>query len=363
MWPIRSGFAVVVAAAILLTLAYTCDGFYLLQQSLGYFRTVVLARDIETLRAEGNLDASTEALFDRVEEIRRFAYGELGLERSKNFTRYSKVQRDYLLMVVSVVAEDRLQRATWSYPVVGELFYRGFYDSSRAFDVATHFASQNYDVLIREVDAFSSLGYFPDPLYSFMSDYSDYRLANLIIHEEMHATLWLDGQNAYNEEIATFVGDEGAAQFIREKYGAGSEEYRAIADGRADRRTYRRLMSRLYEELSAAYDALDSREKRLEAKERIFEDFRDRLREDYDQLFRTDRYRGAADRPLDNARVDASYKYGGDLSLYYELYRELDNDLSAVVQVMKESAIQPEMPREYIRERLENERRPAGHDT
>ncbi|MFP4067545.1 MAG: aminopeptidase [Spirochaetaceae bacterium] len=360
---IHPGLVVLPAAAILLIFFLAFDGPYLLQQSVGYFRTVVLARDIEKLRAKGDLDESTEDLFDRVEEIREFAYEELGLERSENFTRYSEVERDYLLMVVSVVADDRLQRAGWSYPVVGELFYRGFYNSARAFDVASRFASQNYDVLIREVDAFSSLGYFPDPLYSFMSEYSDYRLANLIIHEEMHATLWLKGQNAYNEEIATFVGDEGAARFIREKYGADSEEYDAIADGRADRRMYRRLMQELYEELSMAYDALETREERLQAKEEIFEDFRDRLREDYDKMFRTDRYRGAAERPLDNARVDASYKYGGDLSLYYDLYRELDNDLSTVVKVMKESALQPEAPRDYIRERLEQERSPGSHDT
>ncbi|MGM0674289.1 MAG: aminopeptidase [Spirochaetota bacterium] len=355
MRPYRSSVTVILAALILAGAFYALDGGYLVRQGIGYFHTVILARDFDTLRAQEDLDKPTEHLLERVEEIRRFAHEELGLRKTENFTRYSEVNRDYLVTVVSVVRDDRMQRGTWNYPVVGELFYRGYYNSSQAQRVAARLEAQNYDVLIREVDAFSSLGYFPDPVYSFMSDYSDYRLANLIIHEEMHSTLWLEGQNAFNEEIATFVGDEGAAEFVRQKHGVESPEYQSIAKGSADRKTYRRLMTELHEKLSAAYQRLETRAERLEAKERIFEEFQDRIAANYDTLFRTDRYRGITNLPPDNARVDASYKYGGDLSLYYELYEEVDRDLSEVIDMLRNSGARPDAPRDALRSLLEED--------
>ncbi len=351
----RVGVAAGIVPAILVVFGiyFGLDGQYFVHQGIGYVRTVVFAEEISALRASGELDEETERLFDRVAEIRRFAYEELGLAQSDNFTRYTELERDYLLSVISKVHDDRMQRVSWSYPVVGDLFYRGFFDPAQARTVATGLRAQGYDVLVRRVDAFSSLGYFPDPVYSFMADYSDCRLANLIIHEEMHSTVWLDGQNVYNEEIATFVGDEGAAQFVREKHGPDSKEYRAIADGRADRRTYRRWMSELHARLSNAYRQLETRRQRLLAKENILAESQETLRRNYDSMFRTVRYRGAAERPLHNARVDAGYKYGGDLSLYYDLYELLDQDLAAVVELIRQSEMYPGAPRAFIRSFVE----------
>ncbi len=352
---------VITVAPLLLMLAFLAgtyvavDGSYIVRQAVGFYRTVVLARDIDAVRAEEDLDPETEEFFDRVEEIRRFAVEELGLESSGNFTRYSKVEGDHLATVVQVVRDDRMHRGTWNYPVVGDLFYRGYYNTAEAVSTARRLRSQGYDVLVRQVDAFSSLGYFSDPVYSFMKEYDDYRLANLIIHEEMHATVWLDGKNAYNEEIATFVGDEGAALFVREKYGADSEEYQAVAQGRADRRTYRAWLDEVYYALTDAYRTLETREERLEAKEAIFGEARDHLKDNYDEMFQTDRYRGVAEQPLNNARVDAGYQYGGDLSLYYDLYEELGSDLPKMVELIRRTELHPRAPREFLAAQVEEE--------
>ncbi len=335
---------------------FAVDGPYILRQALGFYRTVVLARDIDTLRERKDLDRETEELFDRVEEIRRFAVEELGLEPSGNFTRYTEVERDHLATVVSVARDDRMHRGTWSYPVVGDLFYRGYYNTAHAVSTARELRARGHDVLIRQVDAFSSLGYFSDPVYSFMKDYDDYRLANLIIHEEVHANVWIDGKNAYNEEIATFVGDEGAALFVREKYGAESEEYEAVAQGREDRRTYRAWLDQVYYALTDAYRILETREERLNAKERIFAEAREKLKDNYDDMFETDRYRGAAEQPLNNARVDAGYHYGGDLSLYYGLYDELGYDLPKMVELIRRTRLRPDAPREFLVAQVEKER-------
>ncbi len=357
---LRSPVMIAPALLLLIGLASAIDAWYLLEQYVGFYNTVVAAEDIDRIRARGDLEPATEQLFDRVHEIREFAYEELGLRRSTNFTRYTELDRNHLVSVVSAVESDSLRRHMWNYPVLGPLFYRGFYDEDRARREAERLEARGYDVHIRRVNAFSSLGYFSDPVYSFMADYDDYRLANLIIHEEMHANTWITGQNVYNEEIATFLGDEGAAQFIAHKYGRDSEEYRAIAAGRADREAYREWIRGVYAELGEAYRTLRTRDERLEAKEHIFAEARARLRERYDKLFVTERYRHLAEAPLNNAVIDAGYSYAGDLSLYYDLYEELGGDLAAAVRIFRESAAHPNAPKTFVAAALDGIRLAAG---
>lgn len=321
---------------------------YLFDQGAGFYHTVYLAHDIEKLRASGTIDEPTERLFDRVDDIRSFAFSELGLQRSENFTRYTPLDRNHLVSVVHAVRDDRMRRHTWYYPLFGHMFYRGYWNEEHAEAEARRLEGEGYDAIVRPVHAFSSLGYFRDPVYSFMRNYDDYRLANLIIHEEMHANVWINGQNVYNEEIATFVGDEGAALYIAHKFGTDSDEYRRIADGRADREQYREWIRGVYRELTDAYTNLRSREERLAAKEKIFADAQALLAENYDAMFTTDRYRSVAERPLNNAVIDLSYSYAGDLTLYYDLYEQVGGDLSAVIDIMRSSRRFPDSPHSYI---------------
>lgn len=344
-------------AVLILLVAYRAvEGPWLFSQWFGFFRTVVLSRDIEQMRRRGRLDEQTEALFLLSEEIRAFAHTRLGLSPSRNFTRFTNIDQSYLVNVVSAVRDDALVRRSWDYPILGRMFYRGFYDETMANAEAERLRGEGYDVLVRRVSAFSSLGYFVDPLYSFMADYSEYRLANLLIHEEMHATVWVTGQNRYNEEIATFVGDEGARIYIREKYGADSPEYRGIYDEQADREAFREWVRALYRELADAYEMLDSREDRLAAKESIFELAQADFAQRYEELFVTDRYRSLTSRKLDNAYIDANYKYSGDLSLYYRLYEHYDFDLAAVIDTIRATEHYSGNPRRFLETVMEFER-------
>lgn len=353
MKPLRTPVVMLPSLLIAAILAYSPIGSYLIEQGVHFYDTVILATPIEEMRERKDLDKSTRKLFDRVEEIRRFAYNELGLEPSSNFTHYTELDRDHLVSVVSAVREDSMQRHIWYYPLFGGMFYRGFYDPADAQEEARRLERKGYDTLVREVNAFSSLGYFPDPVYSFMADYSDYRLASLIIHEEMHANLWIENQNSYNEEIATFVADEGAARFIAHKYGEDSEEYQQIARRKADRESFRQWNRELYRDLSSAYRSLRTREERLEAKERIFASARESISENYDHMFLSDGYRHLADRPMNNAVVDASYSYAGDLSLYYALFEQFDYNLAGVIELIRESGEAPQAPRTYLSTTLE----------
>ncbi|MFP4375225.1 MAG: aminopeptidase [Spirochaetaceae bacterium] len=336
------------SVSILIGAFFVFDGAYLVRQGLGYLAMQARARDIEDLRRDGRVDIETLAFFERLIDIRTFAAAELGLTVDNSFSRYVATDRAYLVDVVSAVREDSFERHTWQYPVLGRLFYRGFYDSRSADREAAKLRRAGFDVYVRPVRAFSSLGVFSDPAYSFMRGYSEYELANLILHEQMHATVWAEGQNEFNEEIATFVGEVGAERYIAEKYGVDSEEYRSIARFRADRDTFREVIRSLHADLQAAYDSLASRDARIAAKWDIFGDAQAEFAEKYDELFFTDRYRGFAEATLNNAYVDSYMKYTGELSLYYRFLEQHDGDLRTVIEVLKAVASAPGDAREYV---------------
>ena len=336
-------------AVLILTASFLLfDGAYLVRQGLGYLAMQARARDIENLRREGRVDVETLEFFDRLTDIRTFAAQGLGLTVGNSFSRYVATDRTHLVDVVSAVRDDSFERYMWQYPVLGRLFYRGFYDPAAADREALRLRKAGFDVLVRPVRAFSSLGFFSDPAYSFMRGYSDYELANLILHEQMHATVWADGQNEFNEEIATFVGEVGAEIYVAQKYGTDSEEYRSIHRLRADREAFREVIRSVHADLQSAYDSLASRDARLAAKRDIFRDAQARFAERYDELFLTDRYRGFAEAPPNNAYIDSYMKYTGDIDLYHRLLDHQGGDVRTVIELLRVAASAPGDAQEYV---------------
>jgi predicted aminopeptidase len=338
------------AVFFLICAAWLYDLPYILVQGSSFLEILGTARKTDTLRHIE--DSGTAAFFDEVEEIRRFATEELGLQRSRNFTRYVETEQDYLAYVVSGVREDRFERKYWRYPVVGPLFYKGFFDRNSAAEEAARLSKQGYDTIIRTVDAFSTLGYFRDPLYSFMQRYTRHRLASLIIHEEVHATVFLRGRNMFNEEIATFIGEEGGLLYLQRRYGKDSGEYRSAVHARRDRTVFMESVRQLHAELNALYTESDSlpRVEILKHKARIIREFQERYRHSYDTRFTTDTYRFLGEIEINNAYLDLFVSYGGDLSLYRSLLDHLGGNLPALVALIRRSPEHRDNPRGYLEE-------------
>ncbi|MDR3341903.1 MAG: aminopeptidase, partial [Treponema sp.] len=211
---------VLAMVAILLGCLTVFSGCYTLKQGvtmLGYLNRAVPLESLLTASPEEPVDASGEEgssdaaldkrrFVEQVLDIRRFAITALGLRESANYTRYVALDRDYLAAVVSAAAQDSFSRYEWWFPVVGKVPYKGFFDPKDARKEAEKLKKKDLDVWIRGVDAFSTLGWFSDPLYSYMRHYPVHQLADLIIHEQLHATVYLKGQSQFDEELAEFVG-------------------------------------------------------------------------------------------------------------------------------------------------------------
>jgi predicted aminopeptidase len=299
---------------------------------LGYLGRAIPLEELE--KTDGG--AGENARFaERVRDIRRFAMEELGLKESANYTKYVELDRDYLAAVVSAAARDSFTRYEWWFPVVGKVPYKGFFKLEDARRERERLQKKDLDVWVRGVDAFSTLGWFKDPLYSYMRDYSDYQLANLLIHELLHATVYLKGQSQFNEELAEFVGTEGARLYIEKKYGRESPEYLAVFDSEADSRAYIAYLQGLIAELEELYRSPAPREEKLARKAEIISRSQERFRRDYDTLFRGGNYQSFAELPVNNAYLELYRLYYEGSGFYRELYEKSGSSLVRFIAAAK----------------------------
>ncbi|MCL2067693.1 MAG: aminopeptidase [Treponema sp.] len=325
-------FPVIAAAVLLSVVCAICSGCYTIKQGttmLGYLNRAV---PLERLSLE---DAAMGEFVELVYDIRRFAADELGLKLSKNYTRYVQLDRDYLAAVVSASAKDSFTRYQWRFPVVGAMPYKGFFNIEDAGKERAKLEKKELDVWIRGVDAFSTLGWFKDPLYSYMLDYSPYHLANLIIHEQLHATVFIKGKVQFNEELAEFTGSEGARLYIESRFGVDSDEYREISISEADKNAFVDFIRALIAELEAVYSGVMSREEKLLEKERIILAAQSRFDLEYENRFTTDNYRGFSTIPVNNAYLQLYRLYYADDDFFEDLYERSGRDLPALIAAAK----------------------------
>ena len=308
---------------------------------LGYLGRAVPLEDI----AKNEESSEEDRLFvQRVEDIRRFAIEELGLKESKNYTRYVELDRDYLAAIVSASARDSFTRYEWWFPVAGRVPYKGFFNAGDARKERRKLEKKDLDVWIRGVDAFSTLGWFRDPLYSYMKEYSELSLAELIIHELLHATIYLKNHSQFNEELAEFVGSEGARLYIEKakskalnrdcpdgEDSAGKE----AEEARADSETFRSFIRSLIEELDGVYKSEITREEKLRLKEEIIKEAKQRFNENYNAMFKTDNYQNFAEVPINNAYLELFRLYYEEDRYYKELYEKTGRNLPAFIAAAK----------------------------
>ena len=284
----------------------------------------------------------------RVEDIRRFAMDELGLRESKNYTRYVELDRDYLAAVVSACAADSFTRHEWWFPVIGRVPYKGFFNIEDARKERAKLEKKGLDVWIRSVDAFSTLGWFKDPLYSYMKNYAERDLAELIIHELLHATVFIKNHVQFNEELAQFVGMEGARLYMEKVRGRPVEDSETVganapenaeagdsADVREDRAVYHAFIHGLIAELDEAYKSDISGKEKLARKAEIINGARARFEENYDGLFKTDNYRNFSSLPVNNAYLELFRLYNEEDSFFKDLYEKSGNDLPKFIAAAK----------------------------
>lgn len=199
-------------------------------QARGQLNILANTKPVDEVLADSTYPDSLKQKIRLIQTIKQFAVDSLGLEPSKNYTTFYDQQGKPILWVVTASERYRLLGRQWKFPVIGTFSYKGFFEKDRADSLVTDLNRQGLDTRISEVSAWSTLGFFRDPILSSMLDRPEGSLAELIIHELTHGTLFIKDNLEYNENLADFVGEYGALRFLRAKYGSTSEPYNDYLD-------------------------------------------------------------------------------------------------------------------------------------
>jgi predicted aminopeptidase len=303
---------------------------------------------ISAILTDPSTPAPLRAKLEVVEAARRFAHDSLGLNTGQSFTSYSHVEHDTLVLVLSAAYRDRLVPYTWWFPIVGRVPYKGFFDFSAGRRAAADLESRGFDVYLRPSSAFSTLGFFNDPLLNTTLAADSLELANTVIHEVTHNTYYAPGSVPFNESFASFVGARGAAALFRTR---GDSAAAARVDARwQDDKLLGSFWARLSHTLDSAFkahpgDAAQYRGARLAVRDSIYARARATLVDSIAPRLTTISPLYAQRVKLDNAALLARRVYGSGLDSFDELWARNGYDLRAtIVEIISVAKRNPKDP-------------------
>lgn len=321
------------AATMALLLIVSDDARYIARAGVEEGRLLLRRRSLDKLVADSATTPPLRERFALVLAARAFAADSLKLAVGKTYTTYVDVGRDTLLLVLSASRRDKLHEVTWRYPIVGVVPYKGFFSATRARNEAQQLDAQGLDVFLRPSGAFSTLGYFSDPLFSTAMSRDTMELVATVIHELAHNTLYLKSQTPFNESFASFVGYRGAEAFFRSRHDT-LDARRAAARWR-DERTLDVFYAELARRLDSAYAEPLSSERLAQVRTTLFGWARDQLRGPVGQSLETYDWRWFAQAPLNNAVIIAERLYRMDLNLFDEIYLQNNADISETIRAIQ----------------------------
>ena len=318
---------------------------YLYQLGKGQVALLWRAKPIDAVLQGDALSPDQRAKLELVQAIREFAQREIGLNPSQNYTAYVDIGRGPVSWSLVVCPTDRLEPLEWWYPIVGTVPYRGYFDRATAEKARDEYIAEGYDTYLRPVGAYSTLGWFSDPVVSPMLRYSEGDLADLIIHELTHATVWVKGDVAFNEGLASFVGEAGALMWLQR--GDDAQAVQQMSDERADRVVFRKFMRDIAARLQSLYRSNAPDKSTL--RQRIFDD----ARTEFHALpLKTDLYGRFPSWELNNARMALYRVYRERADLFARVHRACQSDLKATVKILRECA-DAEDPSAWLEEWLQ----------
>jgi len=348
----RTTGAIVVLLAIVLGL--TPMGCYISRAAVEEARILSrrqpIARVVADSSATSKTDAATRAKLGLVVAARTFAVDSLGLKAGKSFTAYSRLDRDTLVLVLSAAYRDRLERKTWWFPVVGRFPYKGFFDFDEAKKTAVKMRADGFDVTVGASSAFSTLGWFNDPLVSTTVAMDSISLANTIIHELLHNTYFAKGRVPFNESFASFVGGRGAEHFFRAR--GDSASLRRAQDDWQDDLLLGAFWARLSHEIDSVFSALptDAKAARIAARDSVYAHGRQRLVDSVGPQLKG--YpKGWAERvALNNAVLLSRRVYAEGLDRFDSVYVAGGRDLRKAIERIIARESERESKREKVRD-------------
>jgi predicted aminopeptidase len=244
-----------------------CSDFAFYWQGIaGQYDLVARAKPIEDVAAS-TTDVALRDRLQRAQAIRVFASRELALPDNASYTRYADLGRPYVVWNVVAAPELSLTPRQWCFPVAGCVAYRGYFVEDDARAEGARLAAEGFDVHLSGVPAYSTLGYFDDPVLSTFIRYREAELARLMFHELAHQVVYVKDDTAFNESFAVAVEEEGLARWLAAQRGRADAAQLSADVARAQRvrSEFRTMVRTTRDRLSALYaGAASDAEKRAD---------------------------------------------------------------------------------------------------
>ena len=312
---------------------------YGLSQAKGQLKVVMDSREVEEVLKDEAVADSIKSKLRLVKEIKLFAYDHLSFEQTDNYETYYDQQGRPSLWVVTGAKPFAMEPKEWHFPFLGSVPYKGFFVLRKAEEEERELERDNWDTNLRVAGGWSTLGWFRDPVLSNMLNQSVGELANTIIHELTHGNLFVKDSVEFNENLASFFGDQGARNFLEYKYGPGAVEATSYDLSQKDRQKFTdhilrgaELLDRLYQ--SQSQNMADNL--RYSPKTSLINEII--ASADTLDLYQKERYlQYLADSKVNNAFFMSYLRYRSDLSVFEEqLEAEFAGDLKKYFMYLKQ---------------------------
>lgn len=289
---------------------YSLNGCYLYRQGKGHLSILFNAIPLEEA-IQKETDPKRKALLSEIPKIKSFAEKVLLLDKSDNYQEYSNTRKNGVTYVVTASPKEKLIPHTWWFPIVGDVPYKGFFDKQDAFDEAKELEQEGYDTWIFSAKTYSTLGWFDDPVTTSMIQGSRYNLTETLIHEMVHHTLYVDNHGEFNEQMASFVGAQGAKQYLLQNNDFPKADLKKI---HLNRQKLFVLVSTYAKELNVLYQEVRAGKRKIEERTPIFH----RLSNELAALFP----RSKKQWTINNARILQFQRYRSESKLFRMLWEQ-----------------------------------------
>ena len=226
--PTRKSVKKIAGLSLLMVLVFSVFNLnmllYGLTQLKGQVQLLLKRQSVSEIMAQSDTSNEIKNKLLFVDSVKQFAFKELGFSENNNYTTYVELSGKQVLWTISASEKYSLIPFYWKYPILGEMAYKGYFDSLKLAEESKSLMELDYEVCEGEVQAWSTLGFLPDPILSSMLELPKEKLARLIIHELTHSEIFIASDANLNENVASFIGDKGALLFLKKQYGKNSNE-------------------------------------------------------------------------------------------------------------------------------------------
>lgn len=316
-------------------------GYY--GQSLnGHFSLMAKREPIDTLVEADDTAQSLRSKLTRAQQVRQYASEELGLPDNASYTSYVQLDRPYVVWNVIATPEFSLEPRQWCFIVVGCVNYRGYYNEQSAVAYAQKLRARGDDVMVAGATAYSTLGWFEDPVLSTMLDQPDHYLVAVIIHELAHQQVYIKNDSAFNEAFAMTVEQEGVQRWYLDN--GTARELQSYEASLRQEQAFIELVLGTRDSLDTLYskqmDGTAMRAQKAAIFAALREDYarnRSRLGDGYEKWFAQD---------LNNANLALVATYHARVEAFQELLRRNGGDLRAFYEQVEALGELPPAERE-----------------